>query len=89
MIACLLPWSPASYGWILSTGPNALQLCLLSALYNSFTFDYMIRNSLSQSSIPQSTVEQIATIAPIQYNEQDSHFIRHACRLNSRILPGI
>jgi hypothetical protein len=33
--------------------------CLLG-LYNSLTFDYLLRNSLSQPSIPQGVVEQIA-----------------------------
>ena len=58
-IAALLPWGAASYGWILSFGPDASHLLLLCGIYNSFAFDYLLRGSLSQPSIPQSSVKEI------------------------------
>ena len=63
-IACLLPWGAASYGWTLSYGPNAQDLCLLCGIYNSFAFDYLLRNSLSQPSIPHGTYQQITAPHP-------------------------
>ncbi|MEU7294923.1 DNA methyltransferase [Streptomyces exfoliatus] len=63
-IAALIPWGAASYGWTISSGPSASHLALLSATYNSFVYDYALRNSFSQPSIPQSTSEQIAVPGP-------------------------
>jgi hypothetical protein len=63
-IAAILPWGAASYGWIVSSGPDALSLVELCAAYNSFVFDYCLRNALSQPSIPQGVSEQIPCIAP-------------------------
>jgi AraC-like DNA-binding protein len=61
-IACIFPWGAASYGWILSLGPDPKSLLILCGIYNSFIFDYLLRNSLSQPSIPQGTFQQIAII---------------------------
>lgn len=61
-IAAIIPWGPASYGWIISAGPSAHQLALLCAQYNSFAFDYVLRQFLSQPSIPQSTFEQLPIV---------------------------
>jgi hypothetical protein len=58
-IASMLPWGAASYGWILVLGPDPLDLLLLLGTFNSFPFDYLLRNALSQPSIPQGTFEQI------------------------------
>ncbi|MFD6420452.1 Eco57I restriction-modification methylase domain-containing protein [Streptomyces sp. NPDC060198] len=63
-IAALIPWGPASYGWIISAGPDAESLTLLSAAYNSFAYDFALRNSLTQPSIPQGTSQQIPVPAP-------------------------
>ncbi len=63
-IASLLPWGAASYGWILVLGPDALDLLLLLGTFNSFPFDYLLRNALSQPSIPQGTFEQIPCPPP-------------------------
>ncbi|MGW3506571.1 Eco57I restriction-modification methylase domain-containing protein [Streptomyces sp. NPDC000994] len=63
-IATLIPWGAASYGWIISAGPNAHHLALLEATLNSFVYDYALRNSFSQPSIPQSTSEQIPAPLP-------------------------
>jgi hypothetical protein len=60
MIAAILPHAPSTYGWILSLLPNASDSAGLLGLYNSIVFDYLLRNSLSQPSIPQGIVEQIA-----------------------------
>jgi hypothetical protein len=61
-IAAILPWGAASYGWILSAGPSADGLAFLCAQYNSFAFDYVLRQFLSQPSIPQGTFEQLPCV---------------------------
>jgi hypothetical protein len=48
-------------------GPAASSLLLLVSAYNSFAFDYLLRNSLSQPSIPQGTLEQIACPSPTSF----------------------
>ncbi|NEC64784.1 DNA methyltransferase [Streptomyces sp. SID9727] len=63
-IATLIPWGAASYGWTISSGPSASRLALLSATFNSFVYDYALRNSFSQPSIPQTTSEQVAVPGP-------------------------
>ena len=63
-IATILPWGAASYGWIISFGPDACGLALLCGVYNSFVFDYLLRGSISQPSIPQSTFAQIPALPP-------------------------
>lgn len=65
-IACILPFIAASYGWILGLGPTAEDLLVLAALWNSFAFDYLLRNALTQPSIPQGTFSQVALPAPEQ-----------------------
>lgn len=75
-IATLIPWGAASYGWILSSGPSAHELACLVAAYNSFAYDYLLRNSFSQASLPQSTSEQVPVpgpatfLAPAPWKEQ-------------------
>lgn len=61
-IATVIPWGPASYGWIISSGPDAQGLSFLCAQYDSFVFDFVLRQFLSQPSIPQSTFEQLPTL---------------------------
>jgi len=63
-IAAIIPWGAASYGWIISFGPDSSGLELLCGIYNSYPFDYLLRNSLSQPSIPQGTFEQIPALPP-------------------------
>ncbi|MCY9784213.1 N-6 DNA methylase [Nocardiopsis sp. EMB25] len=63
-IAAIIPWGPASYGWIISSGPAAGDLVMLEANFNSFPYDYLLRNSFSQPSIPQSTSEQVPVLSP-------------------------
>jgi hypothetical protein len=63
-IAALIPWGAASYGWIISSGPTAQELTCLIAAYNSFVYDYLLRNSFSQASLPQSTSEQVPVPSP-------------------------
>ncbi len=63
-IATVLPWGAASYGWIISSGPDAPRLVILAAAYNSFVMDYCLRNSFSQPSIPQGTSEQVPMLPP-------------------------
>ncbi len=67
VIATLLPFGPASYGWILCLGPKCEELLFLLSNFNSFVFDYLLRNSLSQPSIPQGTFEQIPCLPPQVY----------------------
>lgn len=64
-ISAIIPWGPASYGWIVTTGVDATQIPLLAAIYNSFAYDYLLRNSLSQPSVPQSTSEQLPVPNPV------------------------
>lgn len=64
VIAALVPFGAASYGWIISAGPGARELGLLVAQYNSFIVDYVLRQFLSQPSIPQVTFEQIPVLSP-------------------------
>lgn len=73
-IAAVIPWGAASYGWIISSGPDAHGMATLLGAFNSFVYDYCLRNSLSQPSIPQSTSEQI----PVPTPEQCDQFI---CRI--------
>ena len=49
---------------------------MLRALYNSFPFDFLLRNSLSQPSIPQGTFEQIAIPAPESLSPLERDFLR-------------
>jgi hypothetical protein len=70
VIATLMPRGPVSYGWILSVGPSSTGLLHLLANYNSFVFDYVARNFLSQPSFPQSTFEQLPALPPFVYEMQ-------------------
>ncbi|MET8676547.1 hypothetical protein ABZW18_02800 [Streptomyces sp. NPDC004647] len=63
-ISTIIPWGAASYGWILSAGPSAKHLTWLEASFNSFPYDYALRNSLSQPSVPQITSEQVPVPTP-------------------------
>ncbi|MEV1022010.1 DNA methyltransferase [Streptomyces sp. NPDC050264] len=63
-ISAIIPWGPASYGWIISVGPTVDQIPLLGAAFNSFIYDYTLRNSLTQPSVPQSTSEQLPVPLP-------------------------
>ena len=64
IIASMIPFGAASYGWIISSGPDAQGLALLISQYNSFALDYILRQFLSQPSIPQITFEQLPFLAP-------------------------
>jgi hypothetical protein len=75
-IACIFPWGAASYGWILTLGPSAEDLAILCATYNSFAFDYQLRNALTQASIPQGTFEQVASPPPEAFDPATRDFIR-------------
>ena len=63
-LASVLPWGAASYGWILSSGPDAAGLTALLGCYNSFVLDFCLRNSFAQPSIPQGTSEQVPVLVP-------------------------
>lgn len=69
-IATMIPPGAVSYGLILTTGPDAHQLSCLLATYNSFIYDYLLRNSFSQASIPQSTSEQIPVPHPSTFDSE-------------------
>ncbi|WP_444437557.1 Eco57I restriction-modification methylase domain-containing protein [Pseudomonas sp. A6] len=75
VIACIYPWIPATYGWILSLGVDAQRIAILCGAYNSLVFDYLLRTALSQPSIPQGTFEQVALPPPNHYTEGDLAFI--------------
>lgn len=71
VIASMIPFGAASYGWILSAGPDAQALALLLAQYNSFAFDYVLRQFLSQPSIPQGTFGQVPILQPEAFARLD------------------
>ncbi|WP_438492025.1 Eco57I restriction-modification methylase domain-containing protein [Streptomyces asiaticus] len=80
-IAAIIPWGPASYGWTLSAGPSAHELALLEAVYNSFPYDYILRNSFSQPSIPQSTSEQIPVPHPDDLEQHSEYIVPRVAEL--------
>ncbi|MGK5446696.1 Eco57I restriction-modification methylase domain-containing protein [Streptomyces radiopugnans] len=80
-ISALIPWGAASYGWIISAGPDAQRLSLLLAVYNSFVYDYSLRNALSQPSVPQGTSEQTPVATPEQLAPHASFIARRALEL--------
>jgi hypothetical protein len=64
VVASLIPFGAASYGWILTTDSNGPSLASLEATYNSFAFDYVLRQFLSQPSVPQGVFGQLPTPPP-------------------------
>lgn len=80
-ISCIFPYGGASYGWILSLGPQAGQLLLLCGAYNSFCFDYLLRNSLSQPSIPQGIFKQIPLPSPSDTYQNSDFLIKRGLEL--------
>lgn len=72
IIASFIPFGAASYGWILSAGPAARPLALLIAQYNSLALDYILRQFLSQPSIPQGTFGQLPTLPPEAFERLDT-----------------
>ena len=77
-IASLIPRGAVSYGLILTIGPSSRELACLDAIFNSFIFDYLLRNSFSQASVPQSTFEQIPVPNRSTFNDSppwESHYI--------------
>lgn len=79
VIASFIPFGAASYGWILSAGPDAESLALLAAQYNSFAFDYVIRQFLSQPSIPQGTFQQLPVL-PLEAFGSADHFLGNGAK---------
>ena len=75
VIAAILPLMPLTYGWIVLLNPTAEQQSLLCANFNSLVFDYCLRNSLNQPSIPQGVFEQTPTLSPSFYEFADRDFI--------------
>ncbi|MFD0559976.1 N-6 DNA methylase [Stackebrandtia endophytica] len=73
-IASIIPFGAVSNGWIITIGPSPAELILLVATYNSFVYDYCLRNSLTQPSIPQSTSEQLPVPLP-SHMRIHQHFI--------------
>lgn len=84
IIASFIPYGAASYGWILSAGPDAKDLTLLIAQYNSFVLDYVLRQFLSQPSIPQGTFEQIPCLPRAAFHAMDHVFGDTASWVTSR-----
>ena len=76
VIACVLPWGAASYGWILTFGPAAGDLLILCGLYNSFVFDYCLRGEVGQPSITQGTFVQVACPSPDSFSPEWRQFVR-------------
>jgi hypothetical protein len=74
-VACIYPWLPSTYGWILTIGANANQMALLCGVYNSLVFDFLLRNSLSQPSIPQGVFEQVSLPPLDRFDQAALNFI--------------
>jgi hypothetical protein len=68
VIACIIPWMPMTYGWILTLKVDARKMAALCGNYNSLVFDYLLRTSLSQPSIPQGAFEQVALPPPERFD---------------------
>ncbi|APV51635.1 hypothetical protein BWI17_19225 [Betaproteobacteria bacterium GR16-43] len=75
VLACIFPWLPSTYGWILTLGPTPTELSLLCGMYNSLVFDFVLRNRLSQPSIPQGTFEQIQVVPRAAFTKRECQFI--------------
>lgn len=75
VIACIIPWAPMTYGWILTLNVDAKKMAILCGAYNSLVFDYLLRTSLSQPSIPQGTFEQVALPPWSRYTPADLAYI--------------
>jgi hypothetical protein len=74
-IAAILPPISLTYGWIVLLNLDCSQQAILCANFNSLIFDYLLRASLTQPSIPQSTFEQITTIPPPWYSTNGRKFV--------------
>ena len=74
-IASIFPYQGVSNSWILSLGPNSIEMAILCSIYNSFCYDYLLRNLLSQPSIPQSTSQQVAVIPHERLNPTHIYYI--------------
>jgi hypothetical protein len=81
VIATILPYGGATYGWILSSRLQPRQMLTLCLLYNSVIFDYCLRCSLTQPSIPQSVFAQIPCLSPDQFRGVDDYFLSRALEL--------
>lgn len=86
-ISCIFPYLPSSYGWILSLNQSSENNSILCSNYNSFIFDYLLRNSLSQPSIPQSTFQQLPVLTPETYEKNCTWSINQL--LKDWILPRV
>src|SRR5262249_33875146 len=75
VLATVLPFMPLTYGWIVILSPSTQQQALLCANFNSLVFDYCLRNSLNQPSIPQGVFEQTPTLLQSSYTASDIKFI--------------
>lgn len=76
-VSAIIPWGAVSNSWILTLGPGPEGLMILLAIFNAYVFDYLLRNQLSQPSIPQSTFEQIPY--PIIVNDKIKNKILLLC----------
>jgi hypothetical protein len=81
-ISCILPFMPATYGWILVTGVSAPDQCMLVANFNSLILDYCLRNKLSQPSIPQGSFEQLPILPRERYGAHDRYIIERVLELS-------
>ena len=72
VIACIFPWQPSTYGWILTLGTTASENIILCGMYNSLVFDYLMRAKLSQGSIPQGTFEQVHIVSKNRFSSESA-----------------
>ena len=74
IISAILPFGPATYGWILCRGASPSAQVKFVAIFNSFIFDYLLRTSITQASIPQKMVEQLPS--PLESIAKGYSFIK-------------
>jgi hypothetical protein len=74
-IAAILPLMPLTYGWIVLLNPSPREQALLCANINSLVFDYCLRNSLNQPSIPQGVFQQTPVLPPSLCSQAEISFV--------------
>ncbi|TXR47502.1 Eco57I restriction-modification methylase domain-containing protein [Phyllobacterium endophyticum] len=74
-LAAILPFLPTANNWIITLSNDVKTLTLLCANYNSLVFDYCLRNSLSQPSIPQGIFEQCPIVTETSYGNSEVEFV--------------
>ena len=78
IVAAILPFGPATYGWIICREASSKAQAIFVTIFNSFVFDYLARTSMTQPSITQGMIEQL----PVPLKE----FVPSASFIELRVL---